>query len=183
MINKLNYFQNKYLTKESKRIIKSIESGLFTGIRNNNGDIKLNYIKHYNNNINKYNLVLNEIQKINKLFFKLHSEYINKPIILYRGLQNNINYKYNDYIPTSYSYNKKKAIDFILNDGTLLKYKCYDKNNLIINISNPELNEYEIILPPNKYNIVKHKITNYYLTYKNEKYSLNCNKYTIKKCD
>ena len=161
MIHKLYEFQNKYLTNNSKFIIKSIESGLFTGIRNTDGNLKDQYIKYYNNNIDKYNTVLDEIKGINKSFFELNPYYKNEPIYIYRGVQSKLTNIYNDYIPTSYSFNKDTAMGFIIEGGTLLKYLCLDKSKLILNFNKNKLNEYEIILPPQNY-IIKNKINNIY---------------------
>jgi hypothetical protein len=182
MINKLNEYQNKYLTFKSKEVIKSIESGLLTGIRDNKGNLKDGYIKYYNNVLYRYNKLLDEIKIINNSFFNDNPEYINKPIILYRGLQINIeqlnnmqlnneqdqfkknHYKYNDTIPTSYSFDRKKAMGFITDNGVLLKYKCYDKSKIILNYNNFELNESEVILQPNNYKIInKNKLIHKYL--------------------
>jgi hypothetical protein len=179
MIHKLYEFQNKYLTYKSKFIIKSIESGLFTGIRNTDGNLKDQYIKYYNNNIDKYNTVLDEIKGINKSFFELNPYYKNEPIYLYRGIQSELNNKYIDYIPSSYSYNKDTAMGFIIESGTLLKYICLDKSEIILNCNSCKLNEYEIILPPQNY-IIKNKTKHIYnYIWKNNKEKFWYNKVDI----
>lgn len=181
MINKLKKFQDTFLSIKSKRTIKSIESGLFTGIRDNLGNIKLKYIKHYNKNIIKYNLLLKEINKINYKFFKNYPEYKNEYIILYRGIKSKLNDKYIDIIPTSFTFKKRIAYNFLLDDSTLLKYKCYDKKNIIINFTNDILNEYEIILPPCNYNIIKKSNKFINCNHNNFNYNIKFIKYLITK--
>ena len=44
--------------------------------------------------------------------------------------------KYIDIIPTSFTYSKKVALNFVLDNTSLLKYNCYDKLNLILSMFN-----------------------------------------------
>jgi len=171
MLKKLYYFQSKHLSSKCKTILKSIESGLFTGLRNKDGSIKKKYINHFINNIKKYNMLLNEIKNINKLFFKLYPEYINTEIILYRGLEAQVNKdfkEYTDLIPTSFSYNYNSAMNFVTENGTLLKYICNNINikyNMILNFTDDDLNEYEVILPDNTYKIKNINNKKYFYLY------------------
>ena len=147
MLHKLYYFQSKNLSSKCKFILKSIESGLFTGIRNKDGTIKKKYINYYNKNIRNYKILLKEIQSINRLFFEYNPEYKNTEIILYRGLEAKVNKDFKEYIdliPTSFSYNYNCAMNFVTEDGTLLKYvfnNINTKYNMILNFTDDNLNE------------------------------------------
>tara|TARA_A100001015_G_scaffold320612_1_gene447630 strand:- start:3341 stop:3892 length:552 start_codon:yes stop_codon:yes gene_type:complete len=173
MLFELYKFQRKNLSCKDKTFIKSIDSGIFTGLRNKKGLLKEEYKVFYEKNYKIYSKLRHKINKINKDFFNIHTQYRNKQVILYRGLDIFVN-KYEDIIPTSYTCKKKVGLNFLLDNTSLLKYKCNNLLDLIINFNeNEELNEYEIILPPQKY-----KINNYINkkhTYKinNEEVSFN----------
>ena len=179
MLNRLYQYQKSTISKKLNKFIKSIDSGLFTGIRNNDGSIKELYIKHANTYLIKYNFYLKTINMINNSFVKKYN--FTDTIKLYRGINAKLDDKYIDKIPTSFTFNKNKAFDFILDNGILLEYNCQNLNDMIINISDDDvLNEYEVILPPNKYNIIK-KINNIEYNCKKYDYNIKYNKYIIEK--
>ena len=69
-------FQRKHLSKETTYFIKSIESGLFTGIRNNKGEIREDVNKsNLAKNMKRYSEISKEIEDINYLFCKHNSKY------------------------------------------------------------------------------------------------------------
>ena len=202
MFKNLYFFQQNNINDNIKKFIKSIDSGIFTGVRDNNGEIIDKFKKHSSKNLFKYNRILKTIKKINNSYFhkknikqdinqdikqdinKDTKQDTNQDIVLYRGINSKLNDTYIDLLPTSFTFNKDKAFDFIFDNGILLEYhfcNINNLNNIIVNINNNEiLNEYEVILPPNKYKIIK-KIND--LNYYSSKYdeNLKYNKYVI--CD
>lgn len=158
---RLYEFQRNNINIIYRKLIDRIDSGFFTGIKKSNGSIKEIYdIDTYHIAINNFNELLNQYNKYKKHFFDIpeNKVFLNRKIVIYRGMvlsKENINlngFRYNEYIPTSFTYDLEIAKGFSISTeikphSIILIYLIDTESNMILNFnSNPELNEKEIIL-------------------------------------
>lgn len=158
---RLYKFQRTKINEIDRKLIDSIDSGFFTGIKTSNGMLKRIYDNDkYHKAINKFNELLNQYNKYKNDFFDIpeNRHFLNKKIVIYRGMvfskENNITnkYQYNEIIPTSFTYDLKIAKGFSISTefkphSVILVYLVDTDNDMILNFnSNPELNEKEILL-------------------------------------
>lgn len=158
---RLYEFQRTKINEIDRKLIDSIDSGFFTGIKNSNGMLKRIYDNDkYHKAINKFDELLNQYNIYKNDFFdKPENRYfLNKKIVIYRGMvfskENNLvnKYKYNEIIPTSFTYDLKIAQGFSISTeikphSVILLYLIDTNTNMILNFnSKPELNEKEILL-------------------------------------
>ena len=166
-------FQRKHLSKETIYFIKSIESGLFTGIRNNKGEIREDVNKsNLAKNMKRYSEISKEIEDINYLFCKQNNLIVGHDIQIYRGI-NCSPTRYNDIVPTSWSFNKEIAINFSYDKGSVLIQDIQLTLPIIVNITEGDLNEFEIILPPTNYRLLKIYDGKHIFKDDNEEYKFN----------
>ena len=158
---RLYEFQRTKINEIDRKLIDSIDSGFFTGIKTSNGMLKRIYDNDkYHKAINKFNELLNQYNIYKNDFFDIpeNRQFLNKKIVIYRGMvfskENNITnkYQYNEIIPTSFTYDLKIAKGFSISTefkphSVILVYLIDTDNDMILNFnSKPELNEKEILL-------------------------------------
>lgn len=157
--NKLFEFQKFIFSNNSDyfNLLSSIDSGLFTGIKDENGQLKIDYNNDiYNKKINDFNILLLFYEYNKKLFFKDNPSYFNNHILLFRGLkfsyEPNPTIFYKEFVPTSFTFDYNIALNFAIPDGNkyfgvILIYNFNCSDNFLININNNNsLNESEIII-------------------------------------